>query len=166
MRTVDRSSGSMVPVMKRNRYGYGWTIELSLIERATRILGIAHPVNVCVTGRMDMTTLGVFDGEKNGAWRIYLDRFLTTRQASLTLWHELVHVAQAERAGGMRELDRRLDRERLAARLDGPRKRKFFRLRAYQNLPLEREAEERAQQLHKRLPLAKATEGTRTWWPW
>ena len=152
--------------MKRNRYGCGWTIQLSLLDQAIQILGIVNPVNVCVTRTMDVTTLGALDGEKSGTWQISIDRFLTPTQASLTLWHELVHVAQAETAGGIRELDERLDRERRAARLDGPRKRKFFRLRAYHNLPLEHEAEERAQSLHTKLPLATATRRTRPWLPW
>jgi len=152
--------------MKRDRYGCGWRIQLSLIEQAIEILGIVNPVNVCVTRTMDVTTLGALDGEKSGTWQICIDRFLTPTQASLTLWHELVHVAQAESAGGMHELDERLDRERCAARLDGPRKRTFFRLRAYRNLPLEREAEDRAQTLHTKLPLATVRRRGRTRWPW
>ena len=152
--------------MKRDRYGHGWKVKLSVITQAARTLGIAGPINVCVTGRMHASTLGAFDGEKDGVWGIYLDRYLTPRQASLTLWHELVHVAQAERAGGMVELDKRFDRERRAGRLDGPRPLKFFRLRAYHNLPLEREAEDMAQAIHRELPLATETSAARIWWPW
>ena len=154
------------PAMTRNRYGHGWMIKLSTIDLAIHIVEIAQPVSVCVTRKMDPATLGLLDREDHGTWRIYLDRFLTVRQASITLWHELVHVEQAERAGGIEKLEERIDQERVTARLDGPQQRRFFRLRAYRNLPLEREAEEHAQALHKRLHLAVATHGPRRWCQW
>lgn len=150
-------------VMKRDRYGWGWTIRLTSIEEATQILAIADPVNVCITATMDARTLGAFDREKDGVWQIYLNRFLTTTDASVTLWHELVHLVQAETAGGMQTLDDRRDRELRAARLEGSHQRRLFRLRAYRNLPLEREAEQRAQALHEQLPLATTRDQSRAW---
>ncbi len=139
--------------MVRDRFGVEYVIRLERIEQARKLLGLAGTVEVSI--RDLPVNDGHLDGERNGLWLISLDKFLGVTAASEVLWEELVHAWQAEREGGWKAVNERMDRERLDERLDGPNQRKYFRGRAIDRLPLEREAKKRARELHARLALAE-----------
>jgi hypothetical protein len=119
------------------------------------MLGITSPVDLSITDYWGGATCGRLIGFMEGRWRIGLDTFLSPRQASRTLWHELIHVAQGQRAGGLAELDALMKREVRNARLAGRGQRRWFRGWAYRRMPAEREAEREGRRLHRRLRLAR-----------
>ena len=145
---------SLTPRMGRARFGAGWKIEPEAVDWLVRRLELRRPVVVTVTRCLPARVSGELAGVEDGAWRIYVAYAQSEVEASLTLAHECVHALQAEREGGIAALRRRHDRERRGARLDGPRRRVLFRGRAYDNLPLEQEAEELAWELDSERPLA------------
>lgn len=123
------------------------------VDVARRLLGILAPVDIRLTRYLD-DTCGRLIACRDGTWIVGLDTYLSPCQASLTLWHELVHVAQAERVGGIEQFDDMVLREAQAARLVGPRERRFFWSRSYRRMPHEWEAERRGRRGHRRRRLA------------
>jgi hypothetical protein len=130
-----------------------YVVTRAALNESRRLRGIVGPVEIRLTRYKD-ATFGRLIAHRDGTWIVGLDTYLSPRDASITLWHELVHVAQAERVGGMEQLDEMVFREALAARLAGPRERRFFWLRAYRRMPHEREAELRGSEGHRRAPVA------------
>jgi hypothetical protein len=65
-----------------------------------------------------------------------------------------VHVAQAQRAGGLEQFHNLALSEAEAARLFGRAARRFLWSRAYRRMLHEREAERRGRRGHRRLMLA------------
>jgi len=110
-------------------------------------LRIADPVELkLVRYTNKWGTVGRVVGFRDGAWRIAIDTTLHPDDAAETLLHELAHVLQAQRLGGIEALFAQADRELLAGRLVGPGARRFFRHRAALRMPLEREAEQLARE--------------------
>lgn len=134
--------------------GERFVITRQRLDGARRRLRIAEPVEIRFTRYTKAGFGGRLSGFKEGSWRIGLDKTLSVNEASRTLWHELVHVAQARRMGGFPVWDKRVQQEMRDARLNGPHPRKFFCGHAYNRMPLEREAERRGRRWHKRFTLA------------
>lgn len=77
----------------------GFRIDNAAVRDACELLGIGLPVDVRFSGRVGPTNGShAFDGERH---RIMLKSYLTPEQATRTLWHELTHAMQAERAGSV-----------------------------------------------------------------
>lgn len=93
-------------------------------------------------------------GWRAGAWRFAVDTNLPPSEASRSVYHEMAHILQAQRLGGLDTFDARVDEEMRAAGLAGRSHRTVFRYSAYENMPLEVEAEELAERLQDELPLA------------
>lgn len=141
-------------------YGRGFTIRRRDLDEACAKLGVIAPVEVKLTRYDDPDgTVGRLIGFVDGTWRIALDTYLPPAEASRTTYHELGHVLQAQRLGGMRELLEQQNHEFSAARLVGRHQRRLLRGRAIARTPLEREAEQLARTWHKQFPIAH---GTRT----
>jgi hypothetical protein len=124
------------------------------VDAARELFGIVAPVEIRLT-RYSYDTCGRLIGFRNGVWIIGLDTYLSPRQASLTLWHELAHVAQAERVGGIEQFHELVLSEAEAARLIGRSARRFLWSRAYRRMPHEREAERRGRRGHRESRLAR-----------
>jgi hypothetical protein len=124
-------------------------------EAATR-LGIRDPVHVSITDYWGGEMAGRLIGFRAGSWRLGVDTHLSAAQASRTLWHELMHVVQAQDAGGLDQFDARVVKELRAAGLLGRDQRRFARHRAYNRIPTEREAESAARRWDRQLSLAVA----------
>ena len=80
--------------------GWHWSIDQEALDAAVELLGLKLPVKIRFNSRV---------GNTNGNYRlgagyhdIMLKTYRTAQQASQTLWHELTHAMQAERAGGTR----------------------------------------------------------------
>lgn len=77
--------------------GGGWRVDRAALRDACDLLGLKLPVSIRFNSRV---------GRTNGNYRftgtshdIMLKSYRTAEQASATLWHELTHALQAERAG-------------------------------------------------------------------
>jgi hypothetical protein len=75
----------------------GFVIDHAAVRDACELLGISKPVKIRFNSRL---------GSTNGNYRfregyhdIMLKSYRTAEQATETLWHELCHAMQAERAG-------------------------------------------------------------------
>lgn len=86
---------------RKTRTGGGFVINKAALADAIELLGLKLPVKVRTHARV---------GDTNGNYRlrdgwhdIMLKSYHTPEQASSTLWHELTHAMQAERAGGKDE---------------------------------------------------------------
>ena len=123
------------------------------VEAARRLLSIVAPVEIRLTRYLD-GTCGRVIGFRDGVWIVGLDTYLNPRDASITLWHELVHVHQMGKLGGIAQFGDMALREAREARVVGPRARLFFWKRAYRRMPHEREAERRGRRSHRRFRLA------------
>jgi hypothetical protein len=88
-------------------------------------------VELRITDCWGGATAGRVIGFDAGSWRIGLHTYLSPKQASRTLWHELIHIAQAQQTGGLDELDIRVMNELRTARLFGTGQRRFLRGWAY-----------------------------------
>jgi hypothetical protein len=130
-----------------------YVITCDELDAARGLLGILAPVEIRLTRYAD-DTYGRLIGFRDGFWVVGLDTYLSPRQASITLWHELVHVAQAERSGGLEQFHHVVRSEAEAARLIGRSARRFLLSRAYRRMPHEREAERRGRRGHRRSRLA------------
>lgn len=75
----------------------GFTIDQAAIRDACDLLGIKLPVKVRTHSRVGNVT-GNYRF-RNGYHDIMLKSYRTAAEASATLWHELCHAMQAERAG-------------------------------------------------------------------
>jgi hypothetical protein len=140
--------------MARGWRGERFFIPRASLEEACRARGILEPVELAIVRYgPSRSTVAEVTGFRDGKWRISLARDLSVRQASRTVHHELTHVVQAQRCGSFEALQARQMRDCHAARLAGRGQRRFFRQRAYERLPLEREAEQAARHWHRRLPL-------------
>ena len=124
------------------------------VDATRELLGIVAPVEIRLTRYLD-DTCGRLIAFRNGVWIIGLDTYLSPRQASLTLWHELVHVAQAQQAGGLEQFRDLVLIEAEAARLFGRSARRLLWSRAYRRMPHEREAERRGRHGHRTSRLAR-----------
>ncbi len=141
--------------------GRRFVIRRSRIDEARRGLGIVEPVELKLTRYTnERGTAGRLIGLRDGAWRIALDTYVSAAEASRTVYHELAHVVQAQRLGGMQQLVQRHDQELLAARRLSPAQGRFFRAIKAEGMPIEREAEELALRWHQKGPLAEP----RHWW--
>lgn len=87
--------------MANAKSGGGFTVDQAALNRAIQTLGLRLPVRIRFNSRV---------GSTNGNYRfmggyhnIMLKSYRTAEQASETLWHELTHAMQAERAGGTLE---------------------------------------------------------------
>ncbi len=137
-------------------YGRRFFIRRQQLEDARQRLGIRIPVELKLTVYTNREgTVARLVGLRGGKWRIALDTHLRANQASMTVYHELAHVLQAERLGGMEQLVAQRKEEEQAAGLIGPNQRKHLRGRAVDRMPLEVEAEQRARRWHKQRPLAE-----------
>ena len=127
-----------------------------VVEACIR-LGITDAVQVRITDYWGGETAGrVIGFDASSSWRIGLDTYLGAAEASRTLWHELIHVRQAQQMGGLDQLDARVIDALRTARLLGRGQRRWFRNWAYRSIPTEREAERLARRWHAQLPLAFA----------
>jgi hypothetical protein len=136
---------------------HGWsgerfTITRAALEEACQRVGVQSPVEIVLT-RYRYQTVGRLAGRRDGIWRITLDATLSAREASRTVYHELAHVVQAERLGGLPNLEARYDAQLRAARLIGRSQRRLFRSRTLSRISLEREAERIAKRWHRAVPL-------------
>ncbi len=76
----------------------GFKLDQGAVRDARALLGIKLPVDIRFHSRVGNTNGNYrFDGRKH---QIMLKTYHTPEQASSTLWHELCHAMQAERAGG------------------------------------------------------------------
>jgi hypothetical protein len=150
-----RTGGAKTPRKRPEQWrAKRYVITRAALDEARRLLGIVAPIEIRLTSYKD-ATFGRLIAYRDGVWIIGLDTYLSARQASITLWHELVHVAQAQRAGGIEQFHELVWDEAQAARLVGPRERRFLWSRAYRRMPHEREAERRGRQGHRRARLAR-----------
>jgi hypothetical protein len=104
----------------RRRRGGRFVITRADLDETRRSLGIVAPVEIRLT-RYGDRTCGRLIGFRDNAWIVGLDTYLSPRVASLTLWHELMHICQAQQAGGIGRFDEVVLREALAARVVGPK---------------------------------------------
>ena len=104
------------------------------VDAARRLLSIVAPVEIRLTRYLD-GTCGRVIGFRDGVWIVGLDTYLNPRDASITLWHELVHVHQMGKLGGIAQFGEMALREAREARVVGPRARLFFWKRAYRRMP-------------------------------
>lgn len=79
----------------------GFTVDRVALAAAIKQLGITMPVKLRFNARVGGTQ-GNYRF-RNGTHDIMLKSYHTPEQASSTLWHELTHAMQAERAGGTQE---------------------------------------------------------------
>ena len=79
--------------------GGGFTIDRAALKDACDLLGLKVPVRIRFSSKVGRT-LGNYRGMSKGYHDIMLKSYRTAEQASSTLWHELTHAMQAERAGG------------------------------------------------------------------
>lgn len=81
----------------------GFVLDNAAIDKAIEELGIKHPVKIRFNGRVG-STAGNHRLRQDMQGRHYHDIMLKSYalpdDASFTLWHELTHALQAERAGG------------------------------------------------------------------
>lgn len=93
----------------------GWTLDQDAVNAAAASLGLKLPVTIKANARQGSTLgnhrlkpqAGLRAGpaqRASGYHAIMVKSYLTPEQASSTLWHELTHSLQAERAGGTPEL--------------------------------------------------------------
>ena len=75
----------------------GFTIDQDALRDACDLLRIERPVKIRMDGRVGSVT-GNYRF-RNGYHDIMLKSYRTAAEASSTLWHELCHAMQAERAG-------------------------------------------------------------------
>lgn len=76
----------------------GFTIDRKALAVAIELLELKMPVKIRYNARVG-NTMGNYRF-RNGVHDIMLKSYLAPEQASSTLWHELTHAMQAERAGG------------------------------------------------------------------
>jgi hypothetical protein len=137
-------------------YGRGFWIPRERLLLACAAIGIETPVELKLTTyRSDRGTVGRLVGLRNGVWRIAVETYLSPRQGSLTVFHELAHVLQAERVGSFEALLELQDKEFRGARVTGRGQRTYLRSWAISRTPLEQEAERLAKRWHRGLPLAE-----------
>lgn len=88
----------------------GFLVDKVALRKATEELGLRHEVRVRTNSRVG-TTLGRhrFYGHYHD---IMLKGYLTPEQASATLWHELAHARQAERAGSAHAWNKEVRKQR------------------------------------------------------
>lgn len=77
--------------------GGGYRIDRAALREALDFLGIALPVKIRYTSRVGRTR-GNHRLVANRSHDIMLKSYLPADQASKTLWHELAHAMQSERA--------------------------------------------------------------------
>jgi hypothetical protein len=126
-------------------------VDQAAVRRACRFLGLKRGVKV--TRHYYENYDGRYIGVRSGLHRIGIASDLSPREASMTLWHELMHAKQAECLGGHPQFERQWWGEMRAAglsrveaaRADGAR---------YSRTPMEREARS-AEKNHVLLPLAR-----------
>lgn len=117
----------------------GYRIDQKALKDAIAILGLKLPVRVRQHARV---------GNTNGNYRhgvthhnIMIKSYLTPEQASKTLWHELTHAQQAERAG-----------DYAGWTLESQQQRRSY---AYWNRPIEVEARANADKYAPLYPICK-----------
>lgn len=76
----------------------GFTIDRQALAFAIEYLGLTWPVDIRTHARVGGTQ-GNHRLTPNHRHNIMVKSYLTPEEASSTLWHELTHAAQAERAG-------------------------------------------------------------------
>ncbi len=76
----------------------GYRVDAEALKAAIELLGLKLPVKVRHNSRVG-STRGNYRITKDGTHDIMVKSYLTPEQASSTLWHELTHAMQAERAG-------------------------------------------------------------------
>lgn len=116
----------------------GYRIDRAALRDAIDLLGIKLPVKIRFNSRVG-NTAGNYRF-RNGGHDIMLKSYHTAEQASSTLWHELTHAMQAERAGGTTETWASFHREQ--ARY------------SYRNRPVEIEARQMSETM-KDVPLCR-----------
>ncbi len=141
--------------------GRRFVIRRARVDEERRRLGIVAPVELkltCYTNQRG--TVGCLIGLRDGVWRIALDTYVSAAEASRTVYHELAHIVEAQRLGGMQQLVARHDQELRAAHVIGPRKLSHLRAGWTEEMPIEREAEKLAVCWHEEAPLAEPQH----WW--
>jgi hypothetical protein len=124
-------------VVKGNGGG-GFRIDRPALKDACELLDLKLPVKIRFNSRAGSTNGNYrFKGDHHD---IMLKSYHSPEQASDTLWHELCHAMQAERAGGTLETWRQVHREQ--ARY------------TYRNRPIEREARAMSETM-KDVPLCR-----------
>lgn len=109
----------------------GFRIDRKALNAAIDALGLDLPVDIRFHARVGSTNGNYrFDGRRHD---IMLKSYLTPEQASSTLWHELTHAMQAERAGATTAAWSSVQREQ--ARW------------SYWNRPIEREARQMSEDM-------------------
>lgn len=86
----------------RTKVPADWRLDIDAVRQACEFLEIAHVrviVNQITSLRGRKIIYGRAAAPVDGEHAISVARWLTPEQASRTLWHELVHVAQYERTG-------------------------------------------------------------------
>lgn len=79
--------------------GPGFRIDQLALDEAIEFLGLKLPVDIRFNGRAGRVR-GNYRRDHSGH-RIMLKSYLEPAQASRTLWHELAHAMQSERAGSV-----------------------------------------------------------------
>lgn len=135
--------------------GRGFLIRREGLDAARSRVGVKAPVELKLTTyNGDRETVGRVVGLRHGVWSIALETYLSPRQASLTVYHELAHVLEAQRVGGFDALLNLQEDELRRARVIGRGQRKHLRRWAIARTPLEREAERLAHAWHREHHLA------------
>jgi hypothetical protein len=125
-------------------------IDRDAVDNARGRLGIKQPVDVLIRRFRDGE--GRYTGMRNGRHVLTVASDLGPFAASLKIWHELAHAAQAERMGGFDALETLQDREFAAAGLLEKGRDSWWFAARYCATSLEREAIGVAlRQVHRRL---------------
>jgi hypothetical protein len=82
--------------------GGGWELSHRALKQASDQLGLTLPITVKKNGKVGGTN-ATYRLKPHGH-HIIVKAYLTKQQATESLWHELQHAQQAERAGGTPEL--------------------------------------------------------------
>lgn len=90
---------SIAPHRREDIQGGGFKIDQAALKAAQDFLGLTLPVKVRHSSKLGATQGNYRLSHRRGNHHnVMLKSYLTPEQASKTLWHELAHAMQAERA--------------------------------------------------------------------
>ncbi len=139
------------PTRRERPQNAPWTLDERAIQEAREFLGITRPVTLKVINHASRT-MGehrVTVGPNGVRQTIAIKGWLSPEDASRTLWHELTHAAQTERA--LARLPEGLSGRETIAHLKRQPERGYRSVR-YERKPIEVEAREH-EAMHDVLPL-------------
>jgi hypothetical protein len=130
-------------------------IDKEALELARSRLGIQDPVVVSIVHYKDPDIHGRYVDHRSGKHRISLAHDNTVKQASRSLWHELVHARQVELLGFEKWDARWQDEMQRQGISQTDARQGAGKIRKYRRTFLEREAELLAKEFSSQYPLVK-----------